>query len=144
MLASNEINQAIIEAVKRLNAIRDKSVGLEARRREVSTKIGPFAALQTPTPVELASVTEEIQKTNEEWFSESTQYEGLRKQLIDEIYGKLSNSILVAKGFVPPLQTNSDEFLIPAAQWRFLRFDKEMKNVEGAGVTYLAVAVARA
>jgi hypothetical protein len=52
--------------------------------------------------------------------------------------------VLVAKGFVPPLQTNSDEFPIPAAQWRFLRFDKEMKNVEGAGVTYLAVAVARA
>ncbi len=62
---------------------------------------------------------------------------------IDDIYRKLQNGDLVAKGFLIPIDINSEEIIIPASRWRFLKFNKDFTEASGEGIEYKAIAVAR-
>jgi hypothetical protein len=62
---------------------------------------------------------------------------------VDDIYNKLRNGHLVAKGFLTPIDTKSEEVTIPASRWRFLKFNQDFTEASGEGITYKAIAVAR-
>jgi hypothetical protein len=63
------------------------------------------------------------------------------RRLLDDIYKKLYNGSLVAKGFLKPVTHTSEEITIPASHWRFLRFNALMTEAEGQGIAYTAISV---
>jgi hypothetical protein len=69
--------------------------------------------------------------------------ERARMRALDDIYQKLQNGQLIAKGLLEPVGTNPKEINIPAEYWRFLKFKSDYKEAEGKGIKFTAIVVAR-
>jgi hypothetical protein len=69
--------------------------------------------------------------------------EKARSNALGDIYEKLKNEKLVAKGFKDPLGLHPTENEIPATYWKFLKFSGDYKEAEGKGIKYTAIEIAR-
>jgi hypothetical protein len=116
---------------------------LEQKRAVLSAKLGPFASLQSDPNPEFADVSENAARASQEMYAEGRNMDAINRQLLDDVYSRLSNGELISRGFRPPVESSHDEVPIPAAQWRLLRFDKDMNNAEGGGIAYVGFAVGR-
>jgi hypothetical protein len=69
--------------------------------------------------------------------------EKARRNALGDIYEKLKEEKLIAKGFKDPLGLHPKENEIPAAYWKFLKFSGDYKEAEGKGIKYTAIEIAR-
>ena len=65
-------------------------------------------------------------------------------ELLNDIYEKLASGKLIAKGFLVPVEADSQEIEIPASHWRLIRFHAVgYTQAEGQGIKYVGITVAR-
>jgi hypothetical protein len=65
-------------------------------------------------------------------------------RVVDDLYEKLRNGAIIAKGCLAPVSNNAEEIPIPSWQWRFLRLNNTLTEASGENITYKAVTAARA
>jgi hypothetical protein len=66
-----------------------------------------------------------------------------QRRLFGDIYKRLNNGSLVAKGFLKPVMPASEEVTIPASHWRFLRFNTLATEAKGEGIAYTAISITK-
>lgn len=80
---------------------------------------------------------------------DSSELQVQRFRMLADLYGKLQNGSLVAKGFAEPIKAENDEIMIPKAQWRLVRLDGWPlastlgEEATGHGITYKSVRIKR-
>jgi hypothetical protein len=129
--------------LSRIEVLQNDIWGFEREKNAVVARIGAFAGLQNPPDPQYAEISEKLQRANDQLIGETRSLEALNSQLLSELYGRLTSGMLISKGFLPPVKPEDDEVLIPSAQWRLLRFDKDLNNAEGGGIAYTGIAVGR-
>lgn len=92
----------------------------------------------------------EWKEIKKEFDAVETEYYRLRRasaissrRAMDDIYRQLRDGKLIARGFSQPVEANAKEMDIPAAQWRFLKFEDKLIEATGHDITYTAIAVAQ-
>jgi hypothetical protein len=128
---------------QKVDALEAEAQRLEQERSVLSAKLGPLAMLQANPDPDFADISVRATRANQEMYAEGRNLDVINRQLLDDIYIRLSSGHLISKGFCSPVESNHDEVPIPAAQWRLLRFDKDMNNAEGGGIAYIGIAVGR-
>ncbi len=66
------------------------------------------------------------------------------RRVMDYIYKQLQEGTFVARAFLTPVNKHPEQIIIPAAQWRFLRFNDDLSEASGQDITYTMIDVARA
>jgi hypothetical protein len=69
--------------------------------------------------------------------------ERARRKALQDVYGKLTEGKLTAKGFKDPLGLNPKEIEIEAPYWKFLKFAGDYKEAEGKGIKFTGIEVAK-
>jgi hypothetical protein len=69
--------------------------------------------------------------------------EKARRMALGDIYNKLTEGKLVARGFKDPLGLNPKEKEIESSYWKFLKFTGDYKEAEGKGIKFTGIEVAR-
>jgi hypothetical protein len=71
-----------------------------------------------------------------------------RARALEDVYEKLINGTLIAKGFRHPIRSTTMEREIPAAHWRIIRFNGDFTEARSQnaslGIQYSGITVARA
>jgi hypothetical protein len=132
-LAGPELRRVRDAAVIESNEKHDAWRRAEGKKEEVLASLGPFAAMDDNPKQELALARRKSTETANEYnraFEKATEAD---ERVLGVIYNKLESGQLIAEGFLPPFNAESEMTSIPAAQWRFLRFEKNMRNATGQG-----------
>jgi hypothetical protein len=66
-----------------------------------------------------------------------------RRKALGDIYNKLTEGKLIAKGFKDPLGVSPKEIEIDASYWKFLKFTGDYKEAEGKGMKFTGIEVAK-
>ena len=66
-----------------------------------------------------------------------------RARARDDLYAKLRDGRLVARGFAAPMEKNSKEITIPSAHWRLIQFSGDYTEASSNSVRYVGLEVAR-
>jgi hypothetical protein len=143
LLAHVSIRERWSETKQKMDAAEAKAQQLEQERSILSAKFGPLAAFQTNPDPEYADLSVRATAASQAMYAEGRKLDAIRRELLDDVYSRLWSGLLISKGFTPPVESNHDEVPIPAAQWRLLRFDKDMNEAEGGGIKYIGIAVGR-
>lgn len=114
---------------------------LERKKEEVAAGLGPYAMLSDPPSPEYADAKIKAQTAFNDYSRATDELTRVEMQIRNIIHEGLIAERFLAKGFLPPFTHQSIDVGIPASQWRFLRFDKDMQTAEGQGVTYIGVSV---
>jgi hypothetical protein len=113
----------------------------QEKQNEVLVGLGAFAALDENPKEELATARRNTKVAENEHNRAYADAQAAESAVRNVIYSKLEARELLAQGFLPPFTHESEPKVIPADQWRFLRFDESMQNATGQGVTYIGVKV---
>jgi hypothetical protein len=131
-------NQEIMESIRRYQAERESLIPL--------TK-PPFGSSPITAESEASEAIRILQASVREASLRSSALletrERARMRALEDIYEKLQNGELIAKGLLEPVGANPKEINIPAEYWRFLKFKSDYKEAEGKGIKFTAIVVAR-
>jgi hypothetical protein len=67
-----------------------------------------------------------------------------RRKAGDTLYEQLKTGKLIARGFVSPAGSRSQEVMIPAGYWKLLKFNNDLTEASSDNVRYIGVEIARA
>jgi hypothetical protein len=98
--------------------------------------------LVNPSP-EMVQWKAAEEEATRKFLTEQRQRDSARAGALEDIYQKLRNGKLVAKGFAPPVGSDSGELEIPVAYWRLIRFNGDYTQAKGQELQYVGITVAR-
>jgi|SRR4051794_29391659 hypothetical protein len=143
-LGDPDLLDARAEAYEKVLAARAEHQSLQPRRDELSAQMSAAGlySFNSPDPPELSEIKGKMARIEAEWQIASDDFNRVSAQLLEGIYDALADGHLIAKAFPYPLSSDPKEVSIPSAQWRFLKFDKDLDKAEGEGIVYKSVVVA--
>jgi drug/metabolite transporter superfamily protein YnfA len=97
----------------------------------------------TDTDARYAAAVEKLRTITREMDAQRRTGNSAFRAALDDLYDRLRNEELVAKGCLAPIDASVTEQIIPAWQWRFLKFTGDYTEASGEGIAYKAIAVAR-
>ena len=144
-LCDSKLVQTARSDAERLRALELEDKNIQAENF-FCNQTGPFAN-PDQTELERTEKLDELKRRMAELYPAMSDAKTKRNisyaHIESDLYEKLINGNLVAKGFLAPINPYSEELLIPSARWRFLRFANELRDASGEDMTYKAVSVAR-
>jgi hypothetical protein len=142
-LGNRELLRADGEAVAALNKI---AYELEEATvaRDKAKPTGDFWAMKvlTDPPQAYREAEEKRKELDLQYYKQATIRQQCFTAAINEMYGRLRNGSLIAKGLLEPVAINTEETEIPAVHWHFLKFNEVGTQATGEGITYKAISVA--
>ncbi len=134
------------ELGEKIGALEKEIDGLHAETLKNTPK-RPFGYDAIPVEAPKSPVLDLIERRRSRAVAELIELrkrqDALNIVIVNSIYDQLQRGALIAKGFRDPVGLRAKEIYIPAAQWRFLRFDGDFSAASGKGMAYTAVLVTR-
>jgi hypothetical protein len=140
-------------------AIRERMGNAKAEAEKIQKQIAAYAAerkklqpndrfaglvpMNNP-PEGLEILQEKAAEAQAQLAAQEMAYTRVHAEALRDVYAKLQAGVLVAKGFLDPIDADSTEVEIPSARWRFLQFQGDYKQAMGQGIKYVGIALARA
>jgi len=93
---------------------------------------------------EMEQLRASVETAATKFITEQQRRDSARASVLEDIYEKLRNGILIAKGFVPPVANSSPELEIPASHWRMIRFNGDYTQAKDQELQYVGITVAKA
>jgi hypothetical protein len=95
-------------------------------------------------PKELVAARERQKEIVRQFNLERNVGLNLFNMAVQDIHAKLRNRTLIAKGFLTPIQKDSEFQEIIASRWNFLRLiEPEFQKASGEGIEYTGIAMAK-
>jgi hypothetical protein len=114
----------------------------ERRQLDRIDPLGGTVALQGPQAEALRVLSESAAEAQSRMTAAQQYRSRARGQALNELYDKLRSGEFVAKGYVAPADSSSDEIEIPSGQWRLIRFNGDYTEASSATIKYIGIAVA--
>jgi hypothetical protein len=143
-------NEKLVLAAKadseRFDELEQQYQNFEAELYSISSanSLMALTSLVNPEPNNISNLKERIRDLAGPLLRQKSKRDASFLRAIDDIHQKLQNGSLIAKGCLAPIESTTEEKAIPAWQWRFLKFNGDLTEASGEGITYKAIAVARA
>lgn len=142
-LAKPELMKKAIVAEEEVQQLSEKITRLAKEREQYAVPFGsvPVASGENPG---LTALREAAVHAHAAYAAAAELRSRARAGALEDVYEKLRDGRLIARGYIPPLAKNSEEKLIPAGHWRIIQFNSEYTAASSRTVTYVGIAVARA